>query len=266
MEAFQKEAWFTSAENAIDTDLRSGPAVHQQSAARHDTFPRTPVKQTLGDFSTVDPVAAFCQCSIVSLSVMSCLLLLKRSLPGLSRPLVILPVGSTRTMAKKPDKKTDKKTDKKGVAKPPQKPGRRFDEPEDTSNRDKNAELVIRCLDAPIIHPPPPSKEEAIRRYAVGRASNIGLIEMHNDREHDLACKIKIKMHAVNMLPKYSTLKEKALEEDDIGPPLYRPIPKTFPPIENFDPSIFQEDDDALVNRDQVKEEGHGNYMIDRGK
>lgn len=197
---------------------------------------------------------------------MSSLLLLKRSLPGHSRPLVLLTVGTNRTMAKKTDNKADKKTDKKVVPNAAKKPVRRFDEPEDISTRDKNAELVIRCLDAPIILPPPPSKEEAIRRYAVGRASNIGLVEMHNDREHDLACKIKIKIHAVAMLPKHSTLKEKALEEEDVGPPLYRPIPKTYPPIENFDRSMFEGGDDAFVNQDDINEGQLGSYMIDREK
>jgi hypothetical protein len=165
---------------------------------------------------------------------MSSLLLLKRSIPTRSQAISSRRCFAKKVAVKKPDRKEFK-----------------FDDGEEEGGRDKNFELIIRCLDAPIIHPPPPSKEEAARRYAVGRAHNIGMLELHNAREHDLSCKMRIKTHAISMLPKYSTLKAKALEPDDSYPPMWRPLPKLFPPIENFDPRVFTDLENEMADDDE---------------
>jgi hypothetical protein len=149
---------------------------------------------------------------------------------------------------------------KKVAVKRPERKEFKFDDGEEVGGRDKNMDLVIRCLDAPIIHPPPPSKEEAARRYVVGRAHNIGMIELHNAREHDLSCKMRIKTHAISMLPRNSMLKAKALEIEESYPPLWRPLPTLYPPIENFDPRVFRNlenvDDDDATNNNNAGDDG----------
>lgn len=74
----------------------------------------------------------------------------------------------------------------------------------------------------------------------------IGRFQMHNEINHDLACKIRLKEHAIRMMPrkedKMGYLREKALEVDDSEesmPPLYRPIPLDTPPVEGYDVSQF---------------------------
>lgn len=50
-----------------------------------------------------------------------------------------------------------------------------------------------------------------------------------------------MKKHAVNMLPKQSTLKEHAMKIDDQGPPPWRHLAAWTPPIPGFDPAKFME-------------------------
>jgi hypothetical protein len=109
---------------------------------------------------------------------------------------------------------------------------------------DRNLDLILRALDAPITEPPKPDEEEARRNYEIGRNYVIGMFEQHNAHNHDLACKIKLKEFAIKMLPRDSKLKEEALKEDSSSPPLWRPIPNYTPPIPGFDPSVFANLDD----------------------
>lgn len=104
--------------------------------------------------------------------------------------------------------------------------------------------MVKGALDAPVTKPPPASAEEMERRYQVGRNYVIGNFERHNEMEHDLACKIKLKNHAIKMLPKGTHLRQAALEVDDVGPPAWRHIPVWTPPIPGFDPDEFLEGDE----------------------
>lgn len=107
--------------------------------------------------------------------------------------------------------------------------------------RDKQLELVLRALDAPKTRPPPADEEEMARRYQVGRNYNIGCFERHNENQHDLACKLAMKQHAIKMLPKDSKIREEALNvdygltklgpNDPLVPPLEQPIPREFPPV-----------------------------------
>lgn len=119
---------------------------------------------------------------------------------------------------------------------------------EEGSKKDPHIQMVIRCLDAP--HPPKPrlTDEQKEKHYNAGRNHVIGRFKEHNERYHDLACKLKLKHHAMNMLPKDegTVWREKALFIDtDIAsfPPLWRQIPTDFPPIPGFDPEQFIEED-----------------------
>ena len=111
--------------------------------------------------------------------------------------------------------------------------------------RDRHLDLILRALDAPILKPPPASEEEMKRRHDVGRAYNIGTWEQHNALHHDLNCKLRLKNHAIDMLPRDTMWKEEALKiDEDDGPPYWRGIPTWTPPIPGFDPSEFIQEDE----------------------
>lgn len=103
----------------------------------------------------------------------------------------------------------------------------------------RDLDMVLRSLDAPMRKPPEISPEEQERRKEIGRNYVIGCFNEHNERNHDLSCKIKMKQHAVSMLPKRSKIKEEALKISDEMPPTWRKVPTWTPPIENFDPEMF---------------------------
>uniref|UniRef100_A0A7S2WNR0 Uncharacterized protein n=1 Tax=Eucampia antarctica TaxID=49252 RepID=A0A7S2WNR0_9STRA len=106
--------------------------------------------------------------------------------------------------------------------------------------RDRMTELLIRAFDAPSQSAPPASEEEMARRHEIGRNYVIGCFSRHNETNHDLNCKIRMKNHAINMLPRNSWIKEEALkisDEDDALPPMWRSIPVDTPPIPGFDPA-----------------------------
>jgi len=112
--------------------------------------------------------------------------------------------------------------------------------------RDRALDLLIRAIDAPVSEPPPASAEEMQRRFDIGREYNIGTSKRHNERNHDLNCKLRMKQHAIDMLPRDSMWKEEALklDEDDDGPPMWRHVPVWTPPIPGFDPSQFIADEE----------------------
>ena len=111
---------------------------------------------------------------------------------------------------------------------------------EKTAERDRNLDIILRSLDAPFSkESPEPDEEEKARRFQIGRNYVIGMFERHNEMNHDIACKIKMKNFAIKMLPRNSKLKEEALKIDDLGPPLWRPIAADTPPIPGYDPSKF---------------------------
>lgn len=113
---------------------------------------------------------------------------------------------------------------------------------EETAAGNKTYKMVVDSLDAPVTKPPPASEEEMARRYQVGRNYVIGSFESHNALEHDLSCKIRLKNHAIKMLPKNSLIRKAAMEIDDEGPPKWRHIPVWTPPIAGFDPDEFAEE------------------------
>lgn len=108
-----------------------------------------------------------------------------------------------------------------------------------TTGRSRDLEVLLACLDAPKTKLPPADEEELARREAILKAYTVGRFKEHNQETHDIACKLRMKKHAINMLPKNSTLREKALEVDDTSPPRWRRIPAWTPPIPGFDPSEF---------------------------
>lgn len=116
---------------------------------------------------------------------------------------------------------------------------------EKTAGHDRALDLILRCLDAPISkESPEPDEEEKARRFEIGRNYVIGMFERHNEMNHDLACKMKMKTFAIKMLPRNSKLKEEALKIDMSGPPLWRHIMADTPPIPGFDPSKFAQRND----------------------
>jgi hypothetical protein len=102
-------------------------------------------------------------------------------------------------------------------------------------NRDKPLEIILRSLDAPKKKEPPISEEERQRRHEIGRNYVIGRFEAHNELNHDLACKLAMKRHAIHMLPRNSKLREEALKQNykrsEVLPPMDRPVPTEDGPV-----------------------------------
>jgi hypothetical protein len=108
-----------------------------------------------------------------------------------------------------------------------------------STGRPRDVEILLKCLDAPSTVPPPADAQESARRENILKNYNIGRFQQHNEHNHDLSCMLRMKMHAIKMLPKGSILKEKALEIDDVGPPRWRNIPAWTAPIPGFNPNEF---------------------------
>ena len=123
---------------------------------------------------------------------------------------------------------------------------------EEGAKGDRLTNILIRAIDAKPRTPPKPSKEEAEKRQKIARAYTIGSFKQHNEMQHDLACKLRMKNHAIDMLPKYDDeklgyLKEAAMTvsiEKEFMPPYHRPIAVDTPPIPDFDPSKFMSEKD----------------------
>lgn len=122
-------------------------------------------------------------------------------------------------------------------------------------------ELMTKAYDAPYTQPPKVSAEEMAVRAEIGRNYVIGSFQRHNERNHDLAVKIRMKRHAMKLLPKegeigdepiegqkksvYGKWRAAAFKENDRwGPPDSRPIPLLTPPIEGFDASLYMDAED----------------------
>lgn len=117
----------------------------------------------------------------------------------------------------------------------------------DPSQREKNFNLIVKCLDAPYRKEPPISEEEKARRHQVGRNYVIGCFQRNNRIQHDLTCKVRMKQHAVEMLPRNSFIREQALKESDRYPPEDRNMPKWTPPIPGFNPDKYIEQLDPEI-------------------
>ena len=118
---------------------------------------------------------------------------------------------------------------------------------EEGSKDSKSYKMVLAALNAPVTKPPPASDEEMERRFQVGRNYVVGSFEEHNEMEHILSCKIRLKNHTISMLPRNSEnpiIRKAAMEVDDEGPPSWRHVPVWTPPIEGFDPEAFFDEDD----------------------
>ncbi len=111
--------------------------------------------------------------------------------------------------------------------------------PKGDTSRPRDLELILAALDAPVTKPPPVDEEEEARREGVRKAYTIGKFKQHNNENHDINCKLRMKQHALKMLPRNSELKKKALEIDNTGPPRWRRIPAWTPPIPGFEPHLF---------------------------
>ena len=116
----------------------------------------------------------------------------------------------------------------------------------DFSGRGREVDVVLAALEGKERKEPPISDEEKARRYEIGRNYVIGKFREHNELNHDLACKIQLKKHAIKMLPRNRPkVKEAALAVDDRGPPLWRHLAKWTPPIPGFNADdLFEKKDD----------------------
>ena len=125
-------------------------------------------------------------------------------------------------------------------------------------------DLMTKAYDAPLLQPPTVSDEEMALRAEIGRNHVIGSFKRHNELNHDLAVKIRMKKHAMKLLPKEGELGDEPIEgtnnksvhgkwraaafkqNDRWGPPDSRPIPLLTPPIEGFDASLYMDAEDDI--------------------
>mmetsp|Transcript_18381 Transcript_18381/g.27772 ORF Transcript_18381/g.27772 Transcript_18381/m.27772 type:complete len:176 (-) Transcript_18381:88-615(-) len=82
---------------------------------------------------------------------------------------------------------------------------------------DRVLNIVLKSLNAPRKKKPEVDEKEAARRFEIVRNYTIGRFNEHNEREHDLSCKIALKQHAIKMLPRDSYLKEDALKIGELS-------------------------------------------------
>jgi hypothetical protein len=131
-------------------------------------------------------------------------------------------------------------------------PQRSFsEEAPESSKGDRITNILTKAVDTRPRPRPDFSLEEAAKNYQIGRDYNIGRFKVHNDIHHDLACKIRLKEHAIRMMPRNTDelgyLRMEALKIDsspESMPPLYRSIPFDTPPIEGYDASQFLDEDE----------------------
>lgn len=124
--------------------------------------------------------------------------------------------------------------------------------PPDTGG-DRLTNILIRAIDSKPRPRPKLSPEEAKKNYEIGRNYVIGRFQRHNEVMHDLACKMKMKSHAIKMMPRSTDetlgyLRKEALKIDSSRssmPPLYRPIPLDTPPVPGYDASKYILEDDV---------------------
>lgn len=153
----------------------------------------------------------------------------------------------------------DPKTAQKKVMKEKKGPSK-SNEASKEAAKNRISSLIVKALDAPWGKAPTASEEEMERRYNVGRDYVIGSFERHNEFNHDLAVKIRMKRHAMAMLPKEGDIGDDEIDGRSVygmyreeaykinggmwGPPKHRLIPMHTPPIEGFDPSVYMDQDD----------------------
>ena len=125
-----------------------------------------------------------------------------------------------------------------GMKKKKKKKKSELGEMQSMSEQQKKLDLLLRAVDAPVTRPPEPATEEEAQKIkAIESAYCAGRFREHNEHWHNLNCKILMKKHAVNMLPRHSKVKEEALIIDDEPPPKGRRYITWTPPIKDFDPS-----------------------------
>lgn len=113
---------------------------------------------------------------------------------------------------------------------------------DDGTGKDRLTDIMVKSYDAPYRKAPRGSDEEMARRAEIGRNYVIGRFNQHNELEHDLAVKIRMKRRAIKFLPKDGIWKAEALKIDDFtGPPEWRHIPAWTPPIPGFNPTEYIE-------------------------
>lgn len=123
---------------------------------------------------------------------------------------------------------------------------RMSDAPADTGG-DRLTNILLKAVDARPRPRPKFSPEESKKHYDIGRNYVIGSFQRHNEIMHDLACKMKLKSHAIKMMPrstdeKMGYLRREAIKIDSSRaslPPMYRPIPLDTPPVPGYQASKY---------------------------
>lgn len=85
----------------------------------------------------------------------------------------------------------------------------------DDAAEGKRFKYMMDIVNAPKIKEGPISEEEKKRRFEIGRTYTIESFRRHNVLHHDLTCKIKLKNHAIKVLPRGSKIKEHALSPNN---------------------------------------------------
>ena len=117
---------------------------------------------------------------------------------------------------------------------------------------DRISNLLIKAIDSQPRPRPKFSPEEQAKHYEIGRNYVIGNHQVHNELNHDLACKIRLKNHAITMMPrntdeKLGYLKKHAMTVDmdeESMVPMYRTIPLDTPPIKDFNSRDYLEEEE----------------------
>ncbi|KAK1747128.1 hypothetical protein QTG54_002472 [Skeletonema marinoi] len=153
------------------------------------------------------------------------------------------------------------KTAQKKVIKTKEKSGSASKMAAKEAKTNRLVDLMTKAYDAPITPPPKVSDEEMAIRAMIGRNYVIGSFKRHNENNHDLAVKIRMKKHAMKLLPKEGEIGDTPIEGEkntvygkwrkaafkvngNWGPPDSRPIPMLTPPIEGFDASLYMDAED----------------------
>lgn len=124
---------------------------------------------------------------------------------------------------------------------------RRMSEAPVDTGGDRLTNVLIKAVDARPRPRPKFSPEELKKNYDIGRSYVIGCFQRHNEIMHDLACKMKMKSHAIKMMPrstdeKMGYLRREAMTIDSSQsslPPMYRPIPLDTPPVPGYQASNY---------------------------
>lgn len=101
-----------------------------------------------------------------------------------------------------PAHKTSSETAQKKVIKTKEKSGSASKMAAKEAKTNRLINLMTKACDAPITPPPKVSDKEMAIRAMIGRNCVIGSFKRHDENNHDLAVKMRMKKHAMKLSPK----------------------------------------------------------------